>query len=95
MDKPAAVHDTFIRSILADKEIAVDYFRTALPGYITERLDFQTLAQLPGTYVSKELQKTVSDIVYSCEMKDRRHKVKISLSRFSSTTAKKNGSTEP
>ncbi len=50
-------HDKFIRAILADKEIAIDYFRTALPAYIVERLDFSTLTQLPDTYVSNELRK--------------------------------------
>ncbi len=79
MDKPAAVHDTFIRAILADKEIAIDYFRTALPAYILERLDFSTLTQLPDIYVSKELRKTLSDIVYSCSMKDGSGTIKISL----------------
>lgn len=79
MDKPAAVHDTFIRSILADKQIAIDYFRTALPAYIVERLDFSTLVQLPDTYVSKELRKTVSDIVYSCRLKDGSGTIEISL----------------
>ena len=79
MDKPTAVHDTFIRAILADKEIAVDYFRTALPAYIVERLDFSTLTQLPDTYISKELRKTVSDIVYSCSLKDGSGTIKISL----------------
>lgn len=79
-DKPTAtLHDTFVRSILADKEIAIDYFRTALPGYIAERLDFSTLVQLSDTYISKELRKTVSDIVYSCELKDGSGTVKISL----------------
>ncbi len=79
MDKPATVHDTFIRAILADKEIAIDYFRAALPAYIVEKLDFSTLTQLPDTYVSKELRKTVSDIVYSCSLKDGSGTIKISL----------------
>jgi DNA-binding transcriptional regulator YhcF (GntR family) len=79
MDKPTAIHDNFIRSILADKEIAIDYFRTALPAYILERLDFSTLVQLPDTYISKELRKTISDIVYSCSMKDGSGMIRISL----------------
>lgn len=72
-------HDEFIRAILADKEIAIGYFRTALPAYIVERLDFSTLTQLPDTYVSNELRKTVSDIVYSCSLKDGSGTIKISL----------------
>ncbi len=79
MNKPTAVHDTFIRAILADKQIAIDYFCTALPAYIVERLDFSTLTQLPDTYVSKELRKRVSDIVYSCILRDGSGTIKISL----------------
>ncbi len=72
-------HDKFIRGILADKGIALDYFRACLPGYVLDRLDFSTLTQLPDTYVSKELRKTISDIVYSCQRKDGKGEVKISL----------------
>lgn len=79
MNKVSTVHDNFVRSILADKQVAIDYFRTALPAYIVEKLDFSTLVQLPDTYISKELQKTISDIVYSCELKDGSGTIKISL----------------
>lgn len=79
MEKPTTVHDTFVRAILADKQIAIDYFRAALPAYIVERLDFSTLVQLPDTYISKELRKTASDIVYSCGLKDSGDTIRISL----------------
>jgi len=62
------VHDNFIRAILADKEIAVEYFSNYLPSSVTEHLDFSTLTQIPDTYISKNLHKTMSDIVYSCRM---------------------------
>ena len=79
MDKNPPVHDNFIRSILADKGIAADYFTASLPAFIRERLDFATLEQLPDSYVSDELRETVSDIVYSCRRKDGTDGVKISL----------------
>lgn len=79
MDKPVTIHDNFLRSILADKGIAIDYFRAALPSYILKKLDFTTLVQLPDTYISKELRKTISDIVYSCNMKGGGGSIKISL----------------
>lgn len=72
-------HDTFIRAILADKSIALDYFRASLPDAIWGKLDFSTLTQLPDSYVSKKLRKTISDIVYSCKLKDSEEEVKISL----------------
>lgn len=74
-----SIHDTFIRAILADKSIALDYFKTSLPAFVKEKLDFTTLTQLPDTYVSEELKKTVSDIVYSCRRNDGKGQVKVSL----------------
>ncbi|WP_415160310.1 Rpn family recombination-promoting nuclease/putative transposase [Parafilimonas sp.] len=38
-----------------------------------------TITQLPDTYLSEELKKTMSDIVYSCNRKGRNNAVKLSL----------------
>ncbi len=34
MDKITSIHDTFVRAILADKEIAMDYFHACLSDYV-------------------------------------------------------------
>lgn len=75
----ASIHDKFLRAILAEKEVAVDYFKVCLPRNVAELLDLSTLTQLPDTYISKELRKTVSDIVYACRAKRSKQKLKISL----------------
>ncbi len=72
-------HDDFIRNILSNKEIAVDYFKNYLPDFVRERLDFSELTQLPDTYLSDDLKKTMSDIVYSCRLKETEATVKVSL----------------
>lgn len=72
-------HDDFIRSILSDKKIAIAYFKNFLPEFVRERLDFSTLQQLPDSYLSDELKKSISDIVYSCTLKDSNGNLKISL----------------
>jgi hypothetical protein len=72
-------HDTFLRSIMSNQQIALDYFQSCLPANILDKLDFSTLRQLPDTYVSKELQKSISDIVYACQRADGVGEVKISL----------------
>ncbi|WP_159477975.1 Rpn family recombination-promoting nuclease/putative transposase [Dyadobacter sp. 3J3] len=64
---------------MADRNIAIEYFQSYLPPFIAGQLDFSTLTQLPDVYVSAELQKTMSDIVYSCQRKDRKGKIKVSL----------------
>lgn len=79
MSDIVSIHDNFIRSVLSDKSIAVDYFRSYFPEYVSEQLDFNTLRQLPDVYVSGELKKSMSDIVYSCGRKDSKDEVKVSL----------------
>jgi len=73
------IHDNFIRSILANKKIARDYFKNYLPAFVSKRLNFSTLTQLPDTYLSDDLKKSMSDIVYSCRRKDGKDAVKVSL----------------
>jgi predicted transposase/invertase (TIGR01784 family) len=73
------MHDNFIRTILADKNVAIDYFRNYLPAFISQQLDFETLTQLPDTYLSEELQKTMSDILYTCKKKNAPGQLKVCL----------------
>ncbi|WP_084439892.1 Rpn family recombination-promoting nuclease/putative transposase [Dyadobacter alkalitolerans] len=54
-------------------------FGPVFPEFVIARLDFSTLKQLPGTYISKELQKSISEIVYSCQRGDGKGEVKVSL----------------
>jgi predicted transposase/invertase (TIGR01784 family) len=79
MGEHISKHDTFLRSIMGNQQIALDYFRSCLPAQVLEKLDFSTLRQLPDTYVSKELQKSISDIVYACRRTDGLGEAKISL----------------
>lgn len=73
------MHDTFIGAIMADRNIAIEYFQSYLPPFVAGKLDFSTLTQLPDVYVSAELQKTMFDIVYSCQRRDGKGEVKVSL----------------
>ena len=71
----SAIHDKFIRSILSDKGIAVDYFKTSLPAFVQNKLDFSSLEQLPDSYVSDELRETVSgSILYHCPGNQRKER---------------------
>ncbi|WP_300596427.1 Rpn family recombination-promoting nuclease/putative transposase [Niabella sp.] len=72
-------HDSFIRCILSNKSIAIEYFKSYLPPFISSQLHFASLTQLPDTYLSEDLIKTMSDIVYSCQRKNGSPPVKISL----------------
>jgi len=55
---------------MADRSIALEYFKRYLPPFVPSQLGFSTLPQLPEVYVSAELQKTISDIMYSCQRAD-------------------------
>lgn len=79
MNEHTQKHDTFIRAIMANPQVATDYFKACIPKHIQDLLDFSTLQQLPDTYISKELQKSISDIVYSCRKASGNGEVKISL----------------
>lgn len=79
MDNTTTSHDNFIRSILSNKSIAIDYFKNYLPAVISEQLKFSTLTQLADTYLSEELKKTMSDIVCSCQRKNTKKTIKVSL----------------
>ncbi|REA55525.1 hypothetical protein DSL64_28075 [Dyadobacter luteus] len=59
MGKVTSVNDTFIGAIIADRNIAIEYFQSYLPAFIASELDFSNLTQLPDAYVSAELQKTL------------------------------------
>lgn len=72
-------HDRFVRKILSDTDTAIDYFRAALPVHIAEKLDFSTLAQQPGSYLSAELKERMLDILYTCRRRDGAGAVEISL----------------
>jgi len=54
MGKIKTPHDNFVRAILADKEIAIEYFKNYLPAFVSNQLDFSTLTQLSDTYLSKK-----------------------------------------
>ena len=79
MPKHSTIHDSFIRAIMADKTIAIAYFEAYLPPFVSEALNFETLTPLPDTYLSDTLNKTISDIVYTCRQKKGNASVKVCL----------------
>lgn len=72
-------HDEFVRNILSNKKIAIEYFKNYLPNSVHKHLNFKTIRQQPDTYLSDELKKSLSDIVYSCNLKGEKRSVKVVL----------------
>lgn len=94
-------HDSFFRAIFGNRQMAVDYFQSALPAHIIALLDFSTLRRVPDSYVSGELEKTMSDVIYTCFFYFRATSSRSTRGikslrrsyRFCSTTAARNGNT--
>ncbi len=79
MGRISSRHDKFVRAILGDRELAIDYFKSFLPQDLSSRLDFSSLIQISDSYLSKQLQKSMSDIVYSCRIQGSEKYVKVVL----------------
>ena len=63
-DKANNPHDAFISKILRHKTDAISLIKGVLPEKIKNNIDYQSLRLSPDTYVSRQLQKTFTDIVY-------------------------------
>lgn len=50
-----------------------------IPDYILDTLDLSTLRPMSESYVSADLKKILSDVVYSCKRKDHKGDAGISL----------------
>lgn len=55
------------------------YIESALPSEILKELDFSEFEQISETYLSDDLRKSISDIVYQCKLKNSKKKIKICL----------------
>lgn len=66
MNSMSPSHDDFIRKIFSNKKMAIAYLKSFLPKSLLKKLKLSSLTFLPDTYISEQLKKTISDIVFSC-----------------------------
>ena len=76
-EKVNNIHDKFIKTLLSDKEIAIDFFKELLPRSILKHLIPESLEQIPESYISDELEESFSDLVW--RIKTQNGSVKICL----------------
>ena len=57
-------HDAFISQILRQKDEAVSLIKGILPKSMKHKVNYTSLSLSPDSYVSRQLQKTFTDIVY-------------------------------
>lgn len=79
MTEHTSNYQALLKSIKANQQIALDYIKLSIPPNVLERFDLSSIAQLPTTYVPEELEKSLSDIVYTCRNASGTDNVKISL----------------
>ncbi len=69
---PAAhTHDGFFKAIFSQPEHATAFFKSQLPPSITARIDWPSLAVLPGSFVKSNLQQVHSDLLFSVRIGGR------------------------
>ncbi|MFM9951249.1 MAG: Rpn family recombination-promoting nuclease/putative transposase [Saprospiraceae bacterium] len=71
MKKPRHPHDHFFRQSFGLPEVALDYLRNFLPKELAEKLHFEAIERVEGSFVSRKLQAHISDIIYRCPLKSK------------------------
>lgn len=64
------IHDKFLKSALADKELAQEFLQHFLPDNIVPILDIPALKPQDYSYISSELNATFSDIIFTIPLKE-------------------------
>ncbi|MFT5162000.1 MAG: putative transposase/invertase (TIGR01784 family) [Alteromonadaceae bacterium] len=66
MADPINPHDKFFRSSMQHAAIAQAFFRHYLPTSLRDGLDFDSIKLENSTFISDDLQETISDLVFNC-----------------------------
>ncbi|AVP87953.1 Putative transposase [Candidatus Phycorickettsia trachydisci] len=68
-------HDSFFKQSLAIPEVAREVIEMHLPETIRNKVDLNSLKQIPETFVEKSLQKQIVDVLFSCSTKENKETV--------------------
>ena len=63
-------HDAFFKSLLGRRAMAAQFIRLYLPREATQALDLRTLERRETSFVSEELRRYFSDLIYRVKLKD-------------------------
>ena len=64
-------HDNLFQAALTHKKVAIDFLKHRLPASIKKRVDFNTLNLERTSFISKELRKRYSDVIYSAQIDEK------------------------
>ena len=62
--KISNVHDKFLKELLADREVAIDFLKELLPADLLKEIKPETLQPEQTSYLSAELEESFADIVW-------------------------------
>ncbi len=69
---PAAhTHDGFFKAVFSQPEHATAFFKSHLPPAVTAKIDWRSLAVLPGSFVKTSLQQVHSDLLFTVRIGER------------------------
>ena len=78
-EKPHQPHDALFTGVFQEKEAVIDLALRAFPKELLDLIDLDKLKQDTNNYVSSELAKTFSDVVWRTSQKGGNSKVAIAL----------------
>ncbi len=61
------VHDKFLKELLADRDVAIDFLKELLPEDLLSQIKPETLQAEQTTFLSEELEESFADIVWRIE----------------------------
>jgi predicted transposase/invertase (TIGR01784 family) len=70
MKKPKHIHDTFVKQLLSQRDVAQAFLQEYLPPEVVKELDFKTMEYQNTSYLSKNLEASFSDMVWRIGMVD-------------------------
>jgi len=72
------LHDEFFKYVFSRPEEMRDFITHSFPHEIVKNLNLNTLTKIETAYVTEDLKKYFSDLVYTCDYKNK-IKIKIAL----------------
>lgn len=62
------IHDSFFKSSLTQKKIAVDFFKAHIPKSLQKHIDYTSLRLSNKSFVTEKYKQLHSDLVYQCKI---------------------------
>ena len=68
--KPQSPADAYFRGVFSIAAVAEQLVRFAMPAEVLAQVDLSTLSLAPDSFVNADLRKSLSDLIYTCRLKN-------------------------